>query len=59
MFLLKQHILHQRKDAANIHWKIIPNIGRDGDGITTFPVTASTQKINSTMPHFEYEFYTL
>ncbi len=46
-----------KKDAANIHWKIIPNIGHDGDGITTFPVTASTQNINANTPHLEYEFY--
>jgi hypothetical protein len=47
-----------KKDAANIQWKIIPNIGRDGDGITTFPVTAATQKINANAPHLEYDFYT-
>jgi hypothetical protein len=47
-----------KKDAANIQWKIIPNIGRDGDGITTFPVTASAQNINTNTPHLEYDFYT-
>jgi len=47
-----------KKDAANIQWKIIPNIGRDGDGITTFPVTASAQNINANTPHLEYDFYT-
>jgi hypothetical protein len=47
-----------KKDAANIQWKIIPNISRDGDGITTFPVTASTQNINANTPHLEYDFYT-
>ena len=47
-----------KKDAANIHWKIIPNIGKDGDGVTTFPVTASTQTINANTPHLEYDFYT-
>jgi hypothetical protein len=46
-----------KKDASNIKWKIIPNVGRDGDGITTFPVTASTQTINATTPHLEYDFY--
>ena len=47
-----------KKEAANIHWKVIPNIGKDGDGITTFPVTASTQTINKNTPHLEYDFYT-
>jgi glycosyl hydrolase family 115 len=47
-----------KKDAVNIHWKIIPNIGRDGDGITTFPVTAPTQTIDKSTPHLEYDFYT-
>lgn len=46
-----------KKDAPGIHWKIIPGIGRDGDGITTFPVTASTQTINKNTPRLEYEFY--
>ncbi|HVX26925.1 MAG TPA: glycosyl hydrolase 115 family protein [Parafilimonas sp.] len=46
-----------KKDASNIHWKVIPNIGRDGDGITTFPVTASIQNINANTPHLEYDFY--
>ena len=46
------------KDASNIKWKIIPNIGKDGDGITIFPVTASTQTISANTPHLEYEFYT-
>ncbi len=47
----------RKKDISNIHWKVIPNIGRDGDGITTFPVTASTQTINKSTPRLEYDFY--
>jgi hypothetical protein len=45
-------------DAANIKWKIIPDIGKDGDGISTFPVTANEQSISKTSPHLEYEVYT-
>ena len=41
----------------NINWKIIPGIGRDGDGITTFPVTAQEQTINSNSPNLEYDIY--
>ena len=44
--------------AGNINWKTIPDIGREGDGITVFPVTANEQKINATSPHLEYEVYT-
>ncbi|SFQ42078.1 glycosyl hydrolase 115 family protein [Parafilimonas terrae] len=47
-----------KKDAPGIHWKIIPNIGKDGDGITSFPVTAPTQSINKNTPYLEYEFHT-
>ncbi len=47
-----------KKDAADIKWKVIPNIGRDGDCITTFPVTAPTQTINKNTPYLEYDFYT-
>ncbi len=44
-------------DGSNIKWKIIPDIGRDGDGITTFPVTSKEQTINSSSPHLEYDIY--
>jgi hypothetical protein len=46
-----------KKDAGNIKWKVIPHIGMDGDGITTFPVTTENQKLTSNSPHLEYEFY--
>jgi hypothetical protein len=46
-----------KKDAPGIRWKVIPYIARDGDGITTFPVTASTQNINANTPHLDYDFY--
>ncbi len=39
-----------------IKWKIIPDIGKTGSGITTFPVTATTT-LTATSPHLEYEFY--
>jgi hypothetical protein len=47
-----------KKEAADIQWKVIPDIGKDGDGITTFPVTVSTQSINTNTPYLEYDFYT-
>ena len=41
-----------------IQWQTITAIGRDGDGVTTFPVTHSQQAITSGSPHLEYDFYT-
>ena len=35
---------------------MIPDIGKTGSGITTFPVTASTT-LSANSPHVEYEFY--
>lgn len=46
-----------KKDAANIHWRVIPNIGRDGDGISTFPVTAAIQTVSPASPRLQYYFY--
>lgn len=43
--------------AGDIHWKAIPGIGKNGDGITTFPVTESTA-LSATSPHLEYEIHT-
>lgn len=44
--------------SNNIKWKVIPGIGRNGDGITTFPVTAKVQTISSNSAHLEYDIYT-
>ncbi|GAA4728941.1 glycosyl hydrolase 115 family protein [Flavisolibacter ginsenosidimutans] len=43
-------------NSSSIKWKAIPDIGKDGSGISTFPVTASTQ-LSSSRPHIEYDFY--
>jgi hypothetical protein len=43
-------------NSRNIKWKVIPDIGRDGSGISSFPVTASA-KLTTNSPHVEYEFY--
>ncbi len=45
-------------NANDAVWKILPDHGRTGDAVTTFPVTAPEQKISSNSPHLEYEFYT-
>lgn len=53
------HAEHWTKaiNSKNIQWKIIPDIGKESSGVTTFPVTASSQ-LNNTSPHLEYEIYT-
>ena len=48
----------RKMDANGIGWKVIPDIGKDGDGITTFPVTASEQSINNNSARLEYEIHT-
>jgi hypothetical protein len=42
---------------TNIKWKVIPDIGKTGSGISTFPVTA-TSRLSANSPRVEYEFYT-
>ena len=53
------HADHYTKaiNTSNIRWKVIPDIGKDGNGITTFPVTAPGQKLSANSPHLEYEIY--
>ena len=43
--------------SQNIKWKIIPDIGRTGSGVSTFPVTRSAT-ISTSSPRLEYHFYT-
>ncbi len=38
-------------NSNKITWKILPDHGRTGDAITTFPVTASTQSVSAASPH--------
>jgi hypothetical protein len=44
-------------NTKNIKWKIIPGIGKDGDGITTFPVTAKEKTLTNDNPYLQYEIY--
>lgn len=43
-------------NSSGIKWKTIADIGKAGDGVTTFPVTASS-KLTVSSPHLEYSFY--
>jgi hypothetical protein len=42
----------------NIKWQILPDHGRTGDAVTTFPVTAGEQTPSANSPYLEYEVYT-
>ncbi|GAB3026599.1 hypothetical protein GCM10027051_34250 [Niabella terrae] len=44
-------------NAADIQWKVLPGIGREGNGITTFPVTKGIDTLSAKTPHLEYDFY--
>jgi hypothetical protein len=45
-------------NSNGISWKILPDLGRTGSSITTFPVTAANQIAGGNSPHLQYEFYT-
>lgn len=45
-------------NANGITWKILPDHGRTGDAVTTFPVTSLAQVITLKSPHLQYEIYT-
>lgn len=44
-------------NTKNIKWKGIPGIGKDGDGVTTFPVTIDEKKFSNRNPYLEYDMY--
>ncbi|MBE7169223.1 MAG: glycosyl hydrolase 115 family protein [Williamsia sp.] len=46
-----------RAVSTEIKWKVIPDIGREGSGISTFPVTATVQ-LSAASPHVEWVFFT-
>lgn len=45
-------------NSTTVTWQLLPDHGRTGDAITTFPVTAPEVKPGGSSPHLEYEFYT-
>ena len=44
-------------DAPPITWGRIPNLGRTGDAVTAYPVTAPSQTPGGDRPHLEYRMY--
>ncbi|MBL7740804.1 MAG: glycosyl hydrolase 115 family protein [Chitinophagaceae bacterium] len=45
-------------NANGVTWKTLPDHGRTGDAVTSFPVTSPEQKPANNSPRLEYEFYT-
>ena len=43
-------------DSKNIHWTIVPNLGRTSSSIIVEPVTAVRQTPGASSPRVEYEF---
>ena len=43
-------------NSNGITWKILPDLGRTGDAVTPFPVTAAKQMPGGTAPHLQYQF---
>ncbi|HEV7331594.1 MAG TPA: glycosyl hydrolase 115 family protein [Flavisolibacter sp.] len=44
-------------NTNDVKWKVIPDIGKTGSGITTFPVTVH-KELTASSPRVEYDFYT-
>ncbi len=45
-------------NSNKVKWKVLPDLGRTGDAITTFPVTAADENATANSPQLQYEFYT-
>lgn len=45
-------------NTNGITWKVLPDLGKFEDAVTTFPVTAREQKPGGDAPHLQYDFYT-
>ncbi|MEZ4901975.1 MAG: glycosyl hydrolase 115 family protein [Spirosomataceae bacterium] len=41
----------------NVEWKVIPDIGRTGNGITIFPVNISSIELTDNSPRLEYDMF--
>jgi hypothetical protein len=45
-------------NTNGITWTVLPDHGRTGSAITSFPVTAAEQKPGGNAPHLQYEIHT-
>ncbi len=47
-------------NTPSVKWKTIPHIGREGSGLTTFPVTAATKPVfSNNSPRVEYTIWVI
>lgn len=44
-------------NMENIQWKVIPDIGRTGNGITIFPVNIPSIELSANNPRLEYDMF--
>ena len=44
-------------NTNGINWQVLPDHGKTGSAITSFPVTANTQTPGNNSPHLEYDIY--
>lgn len=45
-------------DTKGIGWQVLPDLGRTGDAVTVYPVTAPSQQPGNATPYLEYDMYT-
>ena len=46
-----------KTDGEEVIWKVIPNIGRTADGVSTYPVTKVFDTLSVNNPSLAYSFY--
>ncbi|MFW5877769.1 MAG: glycosyl hydrolase 115 family protein [bacterium] len=44
-------------NSDSIHWLSIPNLGRTGSSVTTFPVTSNPKEPGNNSPYLEYDIF--
>lgn len=48
----------RKKETEAIQWKKLPDLGRTGSSITSYPYTESIGEISKKTPYLEYDIYT-
>lgn len=46
-------------NGSGIQWKVIPDLGKTGSSVSTFPITVANKSISANSPHLQYEIYTM
>jgi hypothetical protein len=47
-----------KKETQGFSWKVLPDLGRTADAITSFPVTSAPAQLTKKSPYLEYEIHT-